>query len=91
MHQDEFRPETIGWWIVMLIDILIDSMRGFFIASVYCFRYVFHSLTKTRWCILKKKTPDRRYEVHELIDLVQPFPGRETLKHFSDTTILSSG
>lgn len=37
MHQDEFRPETIGWWIVMLIDILIDSMRGFFIASVYCF------------------------------------------------------
>ena len=38
MHQDEFRPETIGWWIVMLIDILIDSMRGFFIASVYCFR-----------------------------------------------------
>ena len=38
MHQDEFRPETTGWWIVMLIDILIDSMRGFFIASVYCFR-----------------------------------------------------
>jgi len=37
MHQDEFRPETTGWWIVMLIDILIDSMRGFFIASVYCF------------------------------------------------------
>ena len=38
LHQDEFSPETLGWWIVMLIDILIDSIRGFFIASVYCFR-----------------------------------------------------
>ena len=38
LHQDEFLPESTGWWIVMLIDILIDSMRGFFIASVYCFR-----------------------------------------------------
>ena len=40
LHQDEFSPETLGWWIVMLIDILIDSIRGFFIASVYCFRLV---------------------------------------------------
>lgn len=24
LHQDEFTPETLGWWIVMLIDILID-------------------------------------------------------------------
>ena len=24
LHQDEFSPETLGWWIVMLIDILID-------------------------------------------------------------------
>jgi len=41
LHQDEYLPETTGWWIIMLVDILIDSMRGFFIASVYCFRYEF--------------------------------------------------
>lgn len=49
LHQDEFSPETLGWWIVMLIDILIDSIRGFFIASVYCFSNSEVRQELTRW------------------------------------------
>ncbi|CAG5109854.1 Oidioi.mRNA.OKI2018_I69.chr2.g4333.t1.cds [Oikopleura dioica] len=49
LHQDEFSPETLGWWIVMLIDILIDSIRGFFIASVYCFSNTEVRQELTRW------------------------------------------
>jgi len=65
LHQDEFLPETTGWWIVMLIDILIDSMRGFFIASVYCFSNTEVRQEMTRWyrrrCINNELSRTQRY------------------------------
>jgi len=65
LHQDEFLPESTGWWIVMLIDILIDSMRGFFIASVYCFSNTEVRQELTRWyrrrCINNELSRNQRY------------------------------
>lgn len=65
LHQDEFLPETTGWWIVMLVDILIDSMRGFFIASVYCFSNTEVRQELTRWyrrrCINNELSKTQKY------------------------------
>lgn len=64
LHQDEYSPETVVWWIVMLVDILIDSMRGFFIASVYCFSNSEVRQELTRWyrrrCINNELSKNQR-------------------------------
>jgi len=38
LRQEDLSLESFAWWIFMFVEVVIDSMRGYYIVNLFCLR-----------------------------------------------------
>lgn len=39
LRQEDLSLESFAWWIFMFVEVVIDSMRGYYIVNLFCLRW----------------------------------------------------